>query len=144
MEDNEKRYQYSTDEFREVRRQVERMTSELGDMKMRVGALPELEEQFRSLDKQMRDIQGEMNGLKNSVDKVLEVLGGSDLYPEGVVRQMSKTKDMVEDIKGKFIDLERKIDKKNLYINLLWGFASIVIAMLLKTVWDYITIAKKP
>jgi hypothetical protein len=88
-------------------------------------------------------MSGQINKLNGSVDKLLEVLGGSNLYPEGVVKQVSKTRELIEELKNKVFDIERKVDKKNLYVNALWALAALVGTLLVKTVWDYFT-TKKP
>src|ERR1700753_2416047 len=143
MDENERRYQESISERKDLKRQMDTMSGTYGSLQQRIGKVSDLESKVDGLEGKINEMGGQIGKLNTSVDKLLEVLGGSNLYPDGVVKQTSKTRELVEEMKTKMNDIERKIDKKNLYVNALWALAALVGTLLAKTVWDYFT-TKKP
>lgn len=144
MDENERRYQESISDVKDLKKQMDNLSGNFGSLQTRIGKVSDLESKVDGIEKQVGEMGGQINKLATSVDKLLEVLAGSSLYPDGVVKQVSKTREMMDEMKTKIADIERKIDKKNLYVNALWALAALVVTLLCKSAWDYFTLPKKP
>jgi peptidoglycan hydrolase CwlO-like protein len=142
-EENERRYQESISDVKDLKKQMDNLSGNFGTLQTKLGKVSDLEGKVDGLERRMHEVGHQINKLDSSLERMLEVLKGSDLYPDGMVKQVSKTREMMDEMRTKITDIERKIDKKNLYVNALWALAALVGTLLVKTVWDYFT-TKKP
>lgn len=134
MEENERRY--SKDEVEVLRRKFDELAGVVGSMKIKLDDVGDMQ-------KQMDGMTLSINSMQLDLKQIVDAMKGGPYNPEGMIMQIKKIKDYYEETKTQVTDIKFQLNKKNVNVNLIIALATLIVTLLVKTIWEFFT-AKKP
>jgi len=141
QEENERKYASSISDIAVLRGQVEKLASAVGDMKLKLDDMPDMESKIEKLTSDVAKMQ-------IGVTRVLSALTGDELNPEGLISKVQKSKDdigdfkkemrlQVEDVSRQVKEVVQQLNKKDINVKLVIAFVVFIATLIGKTIWEY-------